>query len=174
METKAMTTPDRETLLSEVAWAIARFQNASDLVDEAAAQHVGVNRTDLRCLGLLNAHGPMTAGRLGAAAQLSPGATTVAIDRLERAGYVRRVRAGGDRRSVLVELTLEARTRIEEIYGPVGRVGMERLARYSDAELQLLHEFLAEGYHLQVEQAARIRDMSRARASIQDGTVEPR
>ncbi len=154
-----MTTPDRETLLREVAWAVARFQSASDLVDEAAAQHAGVNRTDLRCMGLLNAHGPMTAGRLGAAAQLSPGATTVAIDRLERAGYVRRVRTGEDRRSVLVVLTPEARRRIEDIYGPVGRAGVERLTRHSDAELQFLLDFLTEGYRLQVEQAARVRDL---------------
>lgn len=159
-----MSTPGRATLIEEVAWAIARFQNAADLVDEAAAQRVGVNRTDLRCLGLLNAHGPMPAGRLGAAAELSPGATTAAIDRLERAGYVQRIRAGGDRRTVLVGLTPEARAHLEDIYGPVGRAGMERLARYSDAELQFLQDFLVEGYRLQVEQAARIRGASGAPA----------
>jgi DNA-binding MarR family transcriptional regulator len=153
-------TTERETLLGEVAQAVAQLQSATDLVDEAAAACLGINRTDLRCLGLLYAHGPLHAGRLGTAAQLSPGATTVAIDRLERAGYVRRVRAGGDRRGVMVEPTPEARGRIEDIYGPVGRAGMERLTHYSDAELQLLHDFLREGYRLQVEQAARIRAAS--------------
>ena len=148
---------DRETLIAEVARAVALFQSATDLVDEAAAQHLGINRTDLRCLGLLYAHGPMNAGRLGAAAGLSPAATTAAIDRLERAGYTRRVRAAQDRRGVLVELTSAASAHLEDIYGPVGRTGMELLARYSDAELRLLHAFLADGYRLQVEQAARIR-----------------
>jgi len=148
---------DRETLIAEVARAVALFQSATDLVDEAAAQCLGINRTDLRCLGLLHAHGPMNAGRLGAAAGLSPAATTAAIDRLERAGHTRRVRSAEDRRGVLVELTHEASARLEEIYGPVGCTGMELLARYSDAELHLLHTFLADGYHLQVDQAARIR-----------------
>ncbi len=168
MELIAMTTPERETLIEQVAWAVARFQSATDLVDEAAAQYMGVNRTDLRCLGLLHAHGPLPAGRLGAAAELSPGATTAAIDRLERSGYVRRIRAGKDRRSVLVELTPEAQARIEAIYGPVGRAGMERLARYSDTDLRLLHDFLVEGYRLQVEQAARVRSMSSGSGQLEE------
>src|SRR5258706_9888203 len=130
-----MTTRERETLLGEVALAIAQFQSATNLFDEAAAACLGIHRTDLRCLGLLHAHGPMHAGRLGTAAHLSPGATTAAIDRLEPARYVRRLRAGGDRRHVLIEPTPNGSGRIEDIYGPVGRAGMERLARYSDAEL---------------------------------------
>jgi len=168
-----MTTRERETLLGEVALAIAQFQSATNLVDEAAAACLGIHRTDLRCLGLLYAHGSMHAGRLGAAAHLSPGATTAAIDRLERAGYVRRVRAGGDRRNVLVEPTPEGRGRIEDIYGPVGRAGIERLARYSEAELQFLHEFLREGYRLQVEQATRIRAAPGRAAGIDGDAGEP-
>jgi DNA-binding MarR family transcriptional regulator len=169
----SMTTTERKTLLGEVAEAIAQFQSATDLVDEAAAAGLGIHRTDLRCLGLLYARGPMHAGRLGAAAHLSPGATTAAIDRLERAGYVRRVRPGGDRRSVLVEPTPVGRGRIEDIYGPVGRAGMERLAHYTDAELQLLHNFLKEGYRLQVDQAARIRAMSGAAVGSPGDVVVP-
>jgi len=168
-----MTTREREALLGEVARAVAQFQSATNLVDEAAAAGLGIHRTDLRCLGLLYVHGPMHAGRLGAAAHLSPGATTAAIDRLERAGYVRRVRADGDRRGVLVEPTPEGSARIEAIYGPVGRAGMERLARYSDAELRLLHEFLGEGYRLQVEQATRIRAASGAAGGADGDTVDP-
>jgi DNA-binding MarR family transcriptional regulator len=165
-----MTTREREMLLEEVAKAITQFQTATDQIDEAAAAYLGINRTDLRCLGLLYGNGPMQAGQLGAAAQLSPGATTAAIDRLEHAGYVRRVRASEDRRGVLVEMTPVARERIEHIYGPVGRAGMERLARYSEAELTLVRDFLREGYRLQVEHATRIRAAS---AAADGGAGEP-
>ncbi len=154
----------REALLGEVAQAIAQLQSATALVDEAAAAHLGINRTDLRLLGLLYSHGPMNAGRLASAAGLSPGATTVAIDRLERVGYVQRTRANGDRRAILVEATSEAWEGIEAVYGPIGRMGMEHLARFSDSELQFLYDFLKDGYRLQVEQAARIRSMPEAAA----------
>jgi len=155
----------REALLGEVAQAIAQFQSATALVDEAATVYLGINRTDLRMLGLLYSQGPLNAGRLASAAGLSPGATTAAIDRLERAGYVQRLRADGDRRAIVVEATPMTHERLEAIYGPVGRSGMERLARFSDSELQLLYDFLVEGYRLQVEQAARIRSMAGEAAS---------
>lgn len=151
---------ERDLLLSEVAQAVARFQSAAALVDEAAAQRMGINRTDLRCLGLLHAQGPMNAGRLGAAADLSPGATTVAVDRLERAGYVRRTRTGEDRRAVLVEMTPIANERLREIYGPLGQAGLDYIGRFSEAELRLLRDFLIDGYRLQVEHAERVRASS--------------
>jgi DNA-binding MarR family transcriptional regulator len=168
-----VTPSERKTLLEAVAEAVAQFQSATNLVDEAAATLLGVHRTDLRCLGLLHAHAPMSAGRLAAAAHLSPGATTAAIDRLERAGYARRVRPGGDRRSVLVEPTPTGRERIEAIYGPVGRAGMDQLARYSDADLRLLHEFLWEGYRMQVEQARRLRGAADAAAGTEGNAIAP-
>jgi DNA-binding MarR family transcriptional regulator len=152
-----MSNETREGLLDEVSREVAEFQSAADLVDEAASARLGINRTDLRCLGLLFVRGALTAGQLAQASGLSPGATTTALDRLERAGYARRVRDPADRRGILVELTLEARRLIEEIYGPIGRAGRTRLSRYTDEELVLLRDFLREGRALQVEHAALIR-----------------
>jgi DNA-binding MarR family transcriptional regulator len=170
MEANVMAKDEREALLWEVARAVAQLQSATYLVDEAAAGRLGINRTDLRVLGLLLEHGAMTAGRVGAAAGLSPAATTVALDRLERAGYAQRLRDSADRRSVLVEPLPVARAQIEQLYGPVGREGMERLTRYSDEQLALLRDFLAEGYRLQVAQAERIRGVSDTASAAQDGT----
>ena len=152
-----MSNEAREELLQEVSREVAEFQSAADLVDEAASARLGINRTDLRCLGLLFVRGPLTAGQLAQASGLSPGATTTALDRLERAGYARRVRYPSDRRGILVELTPEARRLIDEIYGPIGRAGLARLSSYTDEELVLLRDFLREGRALQVEHAALIR-----------------
>ena len=65
---------------------------------------LGLNPTDVRCVDLLDQHGTMTAGALAELAGLSTGAVTFLLDRLERAGFVRRVRDLEDRRRVLVEL----------------------------------------------------------------------
>ena len=117
---------------------------------------LGINRTDLRVLGLLFRHPPMPAGQLARAAGLSPGAMTVAIDRLERAGYARRARAPEDRRSVLVEITPKGRSRSGQLYGPIGREGVASLERYGDPELRLLRDFLRAARELQEHHAARI------------------
>ncbi len=146
----------RAQLIAEVAHEVAEFQNAVDVVDEAAAARLGINRTDLRVLGALFRHGRMPAGRLARLVGLSPGAMTVAIDRLERVGYARRLRAPDDRRSVLVEVSPKGRSRSEQIYGPIGQEGVASLDRYTDAELALLRDFLRAARELQEQHAIRI------------------
>jgi DNA-binding MarR family transcriptional regulator len=148
----------REELLGAVGQAVTEMQDATDAVDEAAAARLGVNRTDLRCLGILANRGPMTAGDLATATGLTRGAFTVALDRLERAGYARRVRDAADRRRVLVELTAAARRSIEEIWGPLGREGQAVLAGYTTKELRLLLDFLRRATDLQRRHAGRVRD----------------
>jgi DNA-binding MarR family transcriptional regulator len=152
----------RQELVASVAWEIAQFQDAGTLVDEAVAQHLGINRTDMRCLGLLSLHGPMGAGQLAAATELSPGAMTAALDRLERIGYVRRVRSLTDRRSVTVEITPEAFQQIQDFYGPIGEEGVSQLETYSDPTLLFLRDFLRKGREMQMRHAARIRSQRSA------------
>ena len=94
-------------------------QNATDMVDQAAADLLGVNRTDARCLDILDRLGRVTAGRLAEESGLTTGAVTAMIDRLERAGHVRRVRDEEDRRRVLVEVTPRTRRAAEKLYEPL-------------------------------------------------------
>jgi DNA-binding MarR family transcriptional regulator len=145
-----------EQLVRAVMAGVVAFQQATDAVDEAVAARLGVNRTDLRCLGVVLGRGALTAGQLAEAAGLSRGATTTAIDRLERAGYVRRTRGDRDRRSVRVVVTPLAEARADELYGPIGRAGRAELERYGDAELALLADFLRRGRELQMAHVARI------------------
>ena len=153
-------------MLTTVAREIAEFQSASDLVDDAVAERLGINRTDQRCLGVLWDRRAIGAGQLAAATELSPGAMTAALDRLERLGYVRRVRSTSDRRSVIVEITPAALRLIEEFYGPIYLEGTAELEGYSEAELEFLRDFLRRGRELQVRHAARIRAAIDARPAL--------
>src|SRR5262249_43427255 len=136
---------------------VVRFQQATDAVDEAVAERLGINRTDLRCVGIVLERGPVAAGQLAEAAGLSRGATTTAIDRLARAGYVRRVPDARDRRGVRVAATASGEARVAELYGPIGAAGRAALDAYDDAQLAVLDDFLRRGHALQTEHAARIR-----------------
>jgi len=147
---------DRAALMHAVGQAVVELQNATDAVDEAAAARLGVNRTDLRCLGILFARAPITAGELATASGLTPGAFTIALDRLERAGYARRVRDAVDRRRVLVELTPKAHRAIQEIWDPIGQEAQAELATYTTKQLHLLRDFLQRGIDLQLRHATRI------------------
>ncbi|MGH3118044.1 MAG: MarR family transcriptional regulator, partial [Gaiellales bacterium] len=118
-----------------------------------------LNRTDLRCLDLILAKDPMSAGALTTAARLSPAATTTAIDRLERAGYVVRRRDTVNRRRVLVSATEAARAAEREVYGPVGEAGALALQRYSEEQLAVISDFLSTARRVQEEQTARLKDL---------------
>ncbi|MFG2826253.1 MarR family winged helix-turn-helix transcriptional regulator [Streptomyces sp. NPDC048434] len=128
--------------------------------DEAAAAVLGLNRTDLRCLDLILAEGSMAAGELTAAAKLSPAATTTAIDRLERAGFVTRSRDAANRRRVLVTATEAARAAEREVYGPVGEAGRRALRQYDERQLAAVLDFLEAARRIQEEQTARLKELS--------------
>lgn len=148
----------RDEVVAEIADELRGFQRGIDAVDQAAAERLGINRTDLRCLDLLAGRRGMTAGDLSEETGLTPGAVTTVLDRMERAGYVNRVRDTADRRRVLVELTPAAHDHAAQLYGYLARLGEDELRRYDLGQLVLLRDFLRRGRQLQLEQAARIRE----------------
>jgi DNA-binding MarR family transcriptional regulator len=147
----------KQSLVTEATQAAAASGAAGDVVDEAAAAAFGVNRTDLRIIGLIAAAGTLTAGGLATQAHLSPAATTTAIQRLTHAGHLTRRTATDDRRRAVVELTPEAAKRLEEIYAPIERAGRAILEDYTPEQLALVAEVLRRGERMQLAEAERIR-----------------
>jgi DNA-binding MarR family transcriptional regulator len=84
------------------------------------AQRLGLNVTDLTCLGHVIGAGEqhLNAGDLAERANLTTGAVTGVLNRLERAGYVHRQPDPGDRRRVRVVLDESAAARVFAVYGP--------------------------------------------------------
>lgn len=153
------TLPVTAELRTIAARAAADFGAAADMVDQAAAAKLGVNRTDLRIIGLVKDAGAMAAKALSDAAVLSPGATTAAIQRLVAAGHLHRAIDPQDRRRVVVTVATPTSDLLDRIYGPIGEAGERLLAHYSARELQLITEFLHTGRRLQLDEAERIRSI---------------
>jgi DNA-binding MarR family transcriptional regulator len=151
----------KDALIQEVGLEIRAQHNQVDEFDDAAAERMGINRTDLRCLDILGRHEllgeAMTAGRLADAAGLTTGAVTALLDRLARAGYVRRVNDPADRRRVIVELTPKAHRRSMEIWGPVAEDAGAMLDRFTVQELTLIRDFLRRGSEMNAEHLARVK-----------------
>jgi DNA-binding MarR family transcriptional regulator len=85
--------------------SLQRFGLARDRLNAELGRRIGLSRSDLYALELLEAAGPLTASELAADLRLTSGATTTLIDRLEAADWVERTINPDDRRSVIVRLT---------------------------------------------------------------------
>src|SRR5919198_238814 len=131
----------RQALIAAIGAATQAFQRSTDAFDDAVAQRLALNRTDLRCLDWLF-DGPKSAGQLAAATGLSSAATTTLLDRLEQRGLVRRVPDPSDRRKVLVEMSELGRGLTGEIYGPLAQEGARLLERYTDEQLAAMRDQL--------------------------------
>ena len=142
--------------MAEVREAFRLNGQAGDTMDQAAADFLGLHRTDTRLLDVLHMSGGMSAGELARAGHLSPAAVTAALDRLEKAGYVRRFRDEVDRRRVLVEVTDRMQKLTGELYGPLAESGAEMMSGFSEQQLQAVRDLLREATQLQLEQAERV------------------
>jgi DNA-binding MarR family transcriptional regulator len=153
-----MSRESKVELIRQLMDAVRASQTATDLMDDAACHALGINRTDGRCVDIIDREGPITAGKLAERAALTTAGVTIVLDRLEKAGYARRVRDERDRRRVLVEVTPLVRERSSQIWGPVEQFERE-LRRYSADELRLLRDFHRRGAEWNEGRAAEVRKL---------------
>ncbi|MFI5779373.1 MarR family winged helix-turn-helix transcriptional regulator [Nocardia sp. NPDC051570] len=97
MAQEAAEQPDGIAFGREFAAAMVNFHAATGKL-------LGLGASERKCMDTLNRLGPVTAGAIAEHTGLTTGAVTGLVDRLEKAGYARRVRDPRDRRKVLVEL----------------------------------------------------------------------
>ncbi|MGD0248333.1 MAG: MarR family transcriptional regulator, partial [Candidatus Limnocylindrales bacterium] len=93
----------RAELVDAVLRASRKGSAQAALFSQAVADRLGLAGSDVECLDILEQEGRLTVGRLAELTGLTTGSATRMVDRLEQAGYVRRVPDPADRRRVLVE-----------------------------------------------------------------------
>jgi DNA-binding MarR family transcriptional regulator len=144
--------------------------NQDDAFDNLAAQQLGVNETDLHCLNIIENSGGLTAGELAIKAGLTTGAVTGVIDRLERAGFARRVPDPADRRRVKLEVTPKFYARAERIWRPVAEEWSTTLSRrFTAEELDRIIEFLRATNEVTRKHMERLRKAGRTRPPDKKG-----
>jgi DNA-binding MarR family transcriptional regulator len=131
----------RERLIGEIIGLVRANQVLTDMLDEAAADYLGINRTDARALDVIDQHeGRITAGGLARELRMSTGAVTTLVDRLERAGYARRVQDPEDRRRVFLEATPIVGKYAARIYGTPEAV-IPAYDDYTEKDLEVVLRF---------------------------------
>ena len=112
-----------------------------DRLSQAVADRVGLSATELLAMDLISRQGQMTAGQLARELQLTTGAITGLVDRLQKAGYVRRVADPDDRRRVFIRATAKE-AKVGQLYRPLATGLRRAIEGYSEQELAMLTEFI--------------------------------
>jgi DNA-binding MarR family transcriptional regulator len=140
----------RAALMQELEHAVRKSSAIGVIFGQAVASRVGVSSSDLECLDFLVIEGRVTAGRLAELTGLTTGAITGVIDRMEKAGLVRRERDEEDRRKVYVAIVPEAIAKVGRFYEPLQKAVTRDWEGYTDAELKLLLRFMTQGYNTMI------------------------
>jgi DNA-binding MarR family transcriptional regulator len=107
----------------------------------AATEHL--HHTDVQALSILAlAGGRLTAGELARALDLSSGATTRLVDRLERVGHVARHPDTQDRRRRHVDITPGALATAGAFFGQLSATMEDVLAPYGPEDQRVIRDFL--------------------------------
>jgi DNA-binding MarR family transcriptional regulator len=139
-------TKARAALLQELQNGMRKASAQGTMFAKAVADRAGISSSDMDCMDFLNFEGRITAGRLAELTGLTTGAITGVIDRLEKAGFVRRERDEGDRRKVFIVPVPERMMEIGRFYEPLQRAMHKQSEAYTDAELKLLLRYAADSY----------------------------
>jgi DNA-binding MarR family transcriptional regulator len=149
----------RAEILAELGAEFRQLSAATIMFHQAVADRLGMNVTDHKCADILLRSGAITAGELAERTGLTTGAITGVIDRLEKAGFVRRVKDPSDRRRVIIEpLVKRIERRIGPLFASLAEATAELCARYSLAELAVIRDFTARAHQMAQEETRKLRD----------------
>ncbi|MFF0744671.1 MarR family transcriptional regulator [Streptomyces sp. NPDC004111] len=132
----------------------AELSTAVVLYHEAVGRRLGLSAADQRALSLIGREGPLTAGALAQRIGVTSGAATGLIDRLEKAGHVRRDPDPADRRRILVTALPGRRT--AWAVRDLSRAMAEVMSRYSEQELAVIEDYVRRTVAVLEEQTRRL------------------
>jgi DNA-binding MarR family transcriptional regulator len=153
-------------LLHALGMEFRRMGAQGVLISTAVSERVGLTSSDLECLDIIvMGAGKVTPGKLAAATGLTTGAITGLIDRLEKAGCVRREADDRDRRKVFVVANPD---RVQEIGLYYERLQASTTAlwgQYTAEQLQTVLDFVRRSTDLAAKEIEHLRGLPALRES---------
>jgi DNA-binding MarR family transcriptional regulator len=124
--------------------SLRELRNQLSMLHHQVSTKAALKDVDLDCLDLIAQHGPVSPSALARHAGLHPATLTGILDRLQRGGWITRERDpdATDRRAVAVRTVPGRNVELFRLYSGMNAAMDELCARYTDAELELIADFL--------------------------------
>ncbi len=132
------TEPARACAIADLMRAGRETARLSMVFRYAIAERLGLTVSDLECLDYLADVGSATAGQVAERTNLTTGAVTSMLRRLQQAGYVTAERDPADRRRVVVTLRPERTAELARPYERFAARAARLVEGYTVEEIELL------------------------------------
>jgi DNA-binding MarR family transcriptional regulator len=136
-----MTKQTKADLVEQVILGARQYGISNVLFRNFIGEQLGLNVTDMECLGLLFHKRLATPSELARHTGLSSGAATAMLDRLERSGLITRQPNPDDRRGTLIVLDPAGVKKVEPWFLSARQAQRKLVSSYSIEELELLSGF---------------------------------
>jgi DNA-binding MarR family transcriptional regulator len=151
----------KKDLAQRVILGARRYGISTVLFRNLVGEGLGVNVTDMECLGLLFHQGIASPSELARYTGLSSGATTAMLDRLERARLIERRPNPHDRRGTLIVLDQAGAERLAPWFASVREAQERLISGYSQADLQVIAGFFDKATRMWDEERGKLRAVPR-------------
>jgi DNA-binding MarR family transcriptional regulator len=153
----------RQELAEQITGPLSRrHSTATVLFHQAVAERLGLGPADHKCLDLLVERGSMSGSQLAAVTGLTSGAITGVVNRLERAGYVRRQPDPDDRRKQVLTPVDERINDIQEVFRDIRPAFENLLDGFDVHQLTAIAEFLTRSTEFARDRATTLRAQARS------------
>src|SRR5437660_1688911 len=156
---------NKEDLKQQVLRGAREYGIGSVLFRHVIGEMLGVNATDMECLGVIFFKGVATPSQLAQYTGLSSGATTAMLDRIEKSGLIARRPNPQDRRSTHIVLVKETAEKVAPWFASLRSAQEQLVSGYSEAELELLSDFFHKSVTLWEEERTKLLKQKERRRS---------
>lgn len=133
---------NRQQLIETLTHALYQSSTLAVFFHSAVAEQIGLGATEEKTLLILS-NGPLTAGEIAQETGLTTPSVTSLIDRLEKKGFVQRVRDPHDRRRVFVEVNEERLAQLTQVFTSLEGTFEDLLDAYNEEQLSTIIDFLS-------------------------------
>ena len=130
--------PNNEDVIKDIVESIRRLVRAEYLDSQKMSKQYGLTGPQSLVLRMLIKKGSLSSAELSRQMYVTPSNITGIIDRLEKKGFVERIRKPGDRRVALITLTRSGQELGRTIPDPIEKKFVNQLADLETDHLQIL------------------------------------
>jgi DNA-binding MarR family transcriptional regulator len=127
-----------DSLVYGLMTATRKLTRSSLMLQSAVAEKMNLNPTDAECIDFLMEMGASTAGDLAKVTRLTTGAITSVVNRLEKAGFVKREGDPEDRRKVIIRFIPKKHTKAKQYYAAMAKDVYKLFSGYNEQKLKSL------------------------------------